>query len=210
MNTELERRLFDLLLGIADPVRPHPELAAPVARSELLKPAAVLIPIVVGATDIQVILTVRNANLNSHPGQISFPGGRVEKTDASVADTAMREAHEELGLEPRAVRIIGSLTPCITGTGYKVVPVVGLVPPAYPYLPDENEVAEIFAAPLRHLLTPENHARCSAMFQGQRREYYEILYGNYRIWGATAQMIVDLYGRLAVEPHYSALKQLII
>jgi 8-oxo-dGTP pyrophosphatase MutT (NUDIX family) len=157
-------------------------------------PAAVLIAI----TDRPapgVILTVRREHLRTHAGQVAFPGGRIDPGEDAVA-AALREAHEELGLAPNAVEVVGELKPYRTVTHYVVGPVIGVVPPDLPLEPHEHEVADWFEAPLGHLLDPENQQRRSALFQGRERHYYEIMWNERRIWGATAAMIVNLSRRL--------------
>ena len=209
----LERRLTSLLGRIALPTGPHPELgsgrSAHHEGTKPLVPAAVLVPLVVDARGVNVVLTLRDANLKSHPGQISFPGGRVEADDPDVAHTALRETHEELGVAPEHVRVIGALAPVHTGTGYSVVPVMGLIPPAYPYVPDTREVAEVFDVPLRFLLDPANHTPQAYVVEGRRRQYYEILYRGHRIWGATANMIVSLYQKLERDAVYMDINALL-
>ncbi len=189
------QRLRHLLGGAVDPIGPHPAVAA------AQRPAAVLFPLTWDGDALHAVLTVRNANLKSHPGQISFPGGRVEPRDADVADTALRETFEEIGVVPGDVTVIGSLPPYLTGTGYCVVPVLGCVPSGYAYRPDPREVAEVFHVPFEHLLDPSNHARKVREFNGRSHQYYEIDYRGRVIWGATAGMIVALHGRLTA---YSA------
>jgi 8-oxo-dGTP pyrophosphatase MutT (NUDIX family) len=157
-------------------------------------PAAVLIA-VTDRKEPGVILTVRREHLRTHAGQIAFPGGRIDPGEASVA-AALREAHEEILLDPAAVEVIGTLEPYRTVTGYVVTPVLGITPPDLPLQPHEHEVAAWFEAPLDFLLDPVNQHRRSALFQGQERHYYEILWNDRRIWGATAAMIVNLSRRL--------------
>ena len=157
-------------------------------------PAAVLVAI----TDREepgVILTVRREHLRTHAGQVAFPGGRVDPGE-SIKEAALREAQEELGLEPAAVDIVDAIEPYRTVTNYLVTPVVAVVPPDLSLFPHEHEVADWFEAPLAHLLDPEQQLRQSAMFQGRERHYYEIIWEGRRIWGATAAMIVNLSRRL--------------
>ena len=157
--------------------------------------AAVLIAI----TDREnpgVILTVRRDDLRTHAGQIAFPGGRLDPGEDAIA-AALREAHEEILLEPSAVELIGSLEPYRTVTAYIVTPVVGVIPPDLRLEPHEREVADWFEAPLEFLLDPANQHRRSALFQGRTRHYYEILWNDRRIWGATAAMIINLSLRLS-------------
>lgn len=156
--------------------------------------AAVLVA-VTDRPDPGVILTVRREHLRTHAGQIAFPGGRLDAGEDSIA-AALREAHEEIRLDPTAVDVIGAIEPYRTVTGYVVTPVVGVIPPDMPLQPHEHEVADWFEAPLAFLLDPANQQRRSALFQGQTRHYYEIVWNDRRIWGATAAMIVNLSRRL--------------
>jgi len=139
-----------------------------------------------------MLLTQRTDHLHHHPGQVSFPGGRVEEGDASSVDTALRETEEEIGLVRRHVELLGALPPYRTGTGFEVIPVVGLVAPPFELTLDAFEVAEAFEVPLSFLLDPGNHERHSMEVRGRQREYYAMPYGGYFIWGATAGMIVSL------------------
>ena len=142
-----------------------------------------------------VILTVRREHLRTHAGQIAFPGGRLDAGEDSL-EAALREAHEEILIDPVAVDVIGAIEPYRTVTGYVVTPVLGVIPPALPLAPHEHEVAEWFEAPLDFLLDPANQRQQSALFQGAWRNYYEIVWNDRRIWGATAAMIVNLSRRL--------------
>lgn len=157
-------------------------------------PAAVLIAIT-DRRDPGVILTVRRDTLRTHAGQVAFPGGRLDPGEDSVA-AALREAQEEIFLDPAAVEVIGPIEPYRTVTSYRVTPVVGVIPPDLPLEPHEQEVADWFEAPLRHVLDPANQICRSALFQGRERQYYEIEWNGRRIWGATAAMIVNLSRRL--------------
>lgn len=157
--------------------------------------AAVLIAITDRA-EPGVILTVRREHMRTHAGQIAFPGGRVDPGEDAVA-AALREAQEEILLDPAAVDVIGTIEPYRTVTDYRVTPVIGVIPPDLPLEPHEHEVADWFEAPLSFLLDPANQQRLSALFQGRERHYYEIVWNERRIWGATAAMIVNLSRRLA-------------
>lgn len=157
-----------------------------------LRPAAVLVPIVMRAEGLTMLLTQRTDHLHHHPGQVSFPGGRVEEEDASPVDTALRETEEEIGLARRHVELLGALPSYRTGTGFEVVPVVGLIAPPFELALDDFEVAEAFEVPLSFLLDSGNHQRHSMEVRGRLREYYAMPYGRYFIWGATAGMIVSL------------------
>jgi 8-oxo-dGTP pyrophosphatase MutT (NUDIX family) len=163
-------------------------------RARASKEAAVLIAII-DRDEPGVLLTVRREHLRTHAGQIAFPGGRIEPGETAPA-AALREAHEEVLLDPAAVDLIGSIEAYRTVTGYVITPVLGVVPPELPLLPHELEVAELFEAPLDFLLDAANQRLESALLQGRERRYYEIVWNGRRIWGATAGMIVNLSRRL--------------
>lgn len=164
-----------------------------------LTPAAVLFPIVVRDAGHTVMLTQRTAHLRDHAGQISFPGGRVEADDLSPTHTALRETEEEVGLSRERVEILGFLPEYLTGTGFRVTPVVGLVHPPFDLQPDPFEVAEVFEVPLAFLLDPANHQRHEMHYRGALRQYFAMPYGDYFIWGATAGMIRSLSQRLGLH-----------
>ena len=160
--------------------------------------AAVLIPLLLKEDGLSVLLTQRTNHLRDHAGQISFPGGRMDPEDQSPNDTALRESHEEIGLDLGRVEIIGHLPEYLTVSGYSVTPVVGLVQPQAEYVLDEFEVADVFEVPLRFLLDPANHqVRLWESEQGGRR-FYSMPYENRFIWGATAGMLRNLYHLLKV------------
>ena len=165
---------------------------------EELKPASVLFPIVLRQSGPSVLLTQRTAHLKDHPGQISFPGGRVEPADDSPAATALREAQEEIGLAARHVEILGYLPEYRTGTGFRVTPVVAVVKPPFDLRPEPGEVAEIFEVPFSFLMDSANHQQHSQHYRGKLRHYFAMPYGEYFIWGATAGIIVTLARALAV------------
>ena len=167
--------------------------------------ASVLVPLVLRDT-ITVLLTQRTDHLTDHPGQISFPGGRAETFDADATATALREAHEEIGLEAPFIDVIGSLPTYTTGTGFIVTPVVALVRPGFSLRADPFEVAEIFEVPLSFLMSPANHHRHAVEVGGMRREFLSMPWQGqdeqgqarrYFIWGATAAMLRNLYRFLA-------------
>ena len=167
--------------------------------------ASVLVPLVV-RDEVVVIFTQRTDHLNDHPGQISFPGGRAEPGDADAVATALREAHEEIGLEAFEVEVLGSLPTYTTGTGFVVTPVVGLVAAKALLRPDPMEVAEVFEVPLSWLMNPANHQRHAVEIAGATREFISIPWPGsdangqprrYFIWGATAAMLRNLYRFLA-------------
>jgi len=157
------------------------------------KPAAVLVPLVQRPEGLSLLLTQRTEHLSSHAGQISFPGGRAEEYDASPADTALREAEEEIGLERRHAEVIGALPVYYTGTNYSVTPVVALLRPPFELRADPGEVAEIFEVPLAFLMDGQNHQRLSAELASGRRSFYAMPYQRYYIWGATAGMLRNLF-----------------
>jgi 8-oxo-dGTP pyrophosphatase MutT (NUDIX family) len=167
-----------------------------VEKIKALTPAAVLFTLVHRPEGYQVLLTRRAEHLRDHPGQISFPGGRMEAEDASPRHAALREAEEEIGLSPDLPRVLGYLPTYRTGTGFQVYPVVALLEPPFALRLDHFEVAEVFEAPLDFLLDPANHRRESLFYQGAWREYTAMSYGDHYIWGATAGMIVSLSRRL--------------
>ena len=156
-------------------------------------PAAVLFPLVVREHEPAVLLTKRTDHLHHHPGQISFPGGRVEAADTSPIDTALRETEEEIGLDRRHIELIGTLPDYLTGTGFRVTPVVGLVTPPFELTLDAFEVAEAFEVPLSHFLDPANHEQHSIVHEGRVRQFHAMPYQGYFIWGATAGIIMSLY-----------------
>lgn len=158
-----------------------------------LRPAAVLVPLVDHEGEMGVVLTQRTEHLNKHAGQISFPGGRIEADDKTAVDTALRETEEEIGLTRNDVEIIGRLDDYVTGTGFVVAPIVGIVRPPYVTNPDPFEVADIFEVPLNFLIDPSNHKRHSKTFNGVERQFYAMPYEDRYIWGATAAMLVNLY-----------------
>lgn len=158
-------------------------------------PAAVLVAIT-DRVSPGLILTVRREHLRTHAGQVAFPGGRIDPGEDAIA-AALREAHEEISLDPAQVRVLGAADPYRTVTNYLVTPVIGLVPPDLPLHGNEHEVADWFEAPLDFLVDPANQQRRSAVYQGRERHYYEIEWNGRRIWGATAAMIVNLSRRMA-------------
>lgn len=159
-----------------------------------LRDAAVLVPIVERERP-GLILTKRSSALKHHPGQIAFPGGKVDAGDHDVVAAALREAHEEIALA--GAEVIGTLAPHVTVTGYNVTPVLALVPPDYRATPDPREVAEVFELPFDHVLTPANYLVESRRWRGRRRYYFTVPWGPYYVWGATARMLRALADRMA-------------
>jgi 8-oxo-dGTP pyrophosphatase MutT (NUDIX family) len=188
----LAQRLRDALSS--NPSAAPLEGDLPELRAEASVAAAVLIAIT-DRPEPGVILTVRRDTMRTHAGQVAFPGGRIDPGEDAVA-AARREAHEEIGLEPEAAQVVGAIEPYRTVTGYVVTPVIAVIPPDLPLSPHEHEVADWFEAPLAHLLDPAKQLRRSTLFGGQERHYYEIMWNERRIWGATAAIIVNLSRRL--------------
>jgi len=171
---------------------PGNEHEAPAA----LTPAAVLIGVVTHDRPT-ILLTRRTDTLRRHAGQVAFPGGRIDPEDADPTAAALREAHEEVALLPHAVDVVGVTDAYSTGTGYHIVPVIGLIAPNLPLVPAADEVASIFEVPLDFVLDPVNHQLRQTEWQGRLRSYYVITWETHEIWGATAAMIVNLSRRLA-------------
>ena len=160
--------------------------------TEPLTPAAVLVALIERSAGMTVLLTRRTESLSSHGGQISFPGGRVEQNDGAPVCTALREAEEEIGLAPSHVEILGRLANYVVGTGYRITPVVGFVDPVQHFVRDEREVAEIFEVPLDIVMERKNYRQEQMRVKNIDRSYYVLPYGRYRIWGATASILVNL------------------
>lgn len=158
-------------------------------------PASVLIPLVLRENGPTLLLTQRTAHLNDHAGQVSLPGGRVDESDVSAIDTALRETEEEVGLHRRHIEILGSLPDYFTGTGFRVTPVVSLVQPPFDLRADPFEVAEIFEVPLAFLMDGRNHQRRAIELPNGsgRRTFYAMPYDRFFIWGATAGMLRNLF-----------------
>lgn len=158
--------------------------------------ASVLLPLVL-REELTVLLTERTAHLSTHSGQVAFPGGKRDPEDVDAAATALREAHEEVGLDATYVQVLGNLPIYATGTGFQVTPVVALVDPAAPLRPNPYEVADIFEVPLRFLLDPAHHERHSYLWNGTQREWFAMPYQDgarqHYIWGATAGMLRNFY-----------------
>ncbi|MCM5569810.1 CoA pyrophosphatase [Burkholderiaceae bacterium FT117] len=167
------------------------------------RPAAVLVPIVAHAGAPSVLLTQRTLHLRQHSGQVAFPGGRYEPADRTPVHTALREAHEEVGLDPARVEVIGRLPDYLTGTGFQVTPVVGLVAPGLELRPDPQEVADVFEVPLGFLMDPRHHQRRLVEVGGAQRIFWAMPWrphpaaDEYFIWGATAAMLRNLYRLLS-------------
>ena len=170
----------------------HPRVAGP----RQLRDAAVLIPVVDHGPEASVILTKRAEKLTSHSGQVAFPGGRIDPTDVSPEAAALREAEEEIGLDAGHVEIIGRMPDYVSGSGYRIAPVLSIVRPGFTLSINEHEVDAAFEVPLRFLMDPANHAQNSREFNKRVWVYYDMPYGGQRIWGVTAGIIRTLYERL--------------
>jgi 8-oxo-dGTP pyrophosphatase MutT (NUDIX family) len=161
-----------------------------------LRAASVLVPLIERGTGLRLILTRRAALLKHHPGQVAFPGGKQDPDDASPLAAALREAHEEIGLAPGAVEVLGALDPHETVTGFTVAPFVGLVAPGFVPVIDPAEVAEVFEVPLDFALDPANFQVHARVWQGRERRYYVLPYGPHYIWGATARILRTMADRM--------------
>ncbi len=161
-------------------------------ESRKLRPAGVLIAILDAEPGARVLLTKRSSALRHHPGQIAFPGGKVDAGDSGPVQAALREADEEIGLRRENVEVLGTLPSHETVTGFCVTPVVGHVRAAFDVAPEPGEVAEVFSVPLAHLADPANFRIRSRFWQGRKRHYFTVPYGPYYIWGATARILRGL------------------
>jgi len=196
------RLTLDVPAGLTDP-------NVPVTRGDLdldpamweragvaaTRPAAVLVPVVERAEPM-VLLTQRTPDLPRHAGQISFPGGKIDAADASALAAALREAKEEIGLDPALVEPIGYLDVYLTFSGFRILPMVARVAPDYQLALNQAEVADAFEVPLAFLMAPENHQRLSRDWRGITRDYYAMPFGGRYIWGITAGILRNLYERI--------------
>ncbi|TCO73453.1 CoA pyrophosphatase [Rhodovulum euryhalinum] len=173
----------------------NPDFVMPEGR--VLRAAAVLVPIRPAPSGLRVILTKRSSRLRHHPGQIAFPGGKLDEGDDGPVGAALRESHEEIGLPPGLVEVLGTLPPHETVTGFTVTPVLGHVRDAFDPVPEAGEVDEVFEVPFDHVMDPARFAVQSRIWRGQRRHYYTVPYGPYYIWGATARILRALADRVA-------------
>ena len=160
-----------------------------------MRDAAVLIPVVDHPQGATLILTRRNEALRAHSGQVSFPGGRIDKTDPDAIFAALRENCEKTGIRPGGIEVNGSLPFYIASSGFRITPVIGVVQPGYQLDINEDEVAAVFEAPLSFLMKPENQTQGSREYEGRVWKYYDMPYGGQRIWGVTAGIIRSFYLR---------------
>lgn len=173
----------------------NPQYAPPAGRK--LRNAAVLVALIDRPEGIGVVLTKRSSRLKHHPGQIAFPGGKQDETDQSLVDTALREAHEEIGLNPDSVEVLGKLPTHETVTSFTVTPILGVIHGQFDPVPEQNEVDEVFYAPYAHVTDPDKFVVQSRRWMGQRRHYYTVPFGPYYIWGATARILRGLADRIS-------------
>ena len=197
-----ERLRFDVPPGLTDPnvLAPTGDFGTDtmlqiIAKEKPLRPAAVLIPVVEREMPT-VLLTTRAAHLNEHAGQISFPGGKIEPTDSSPLDAALREADEEIGLKRSFIDPIGYLDVYATGFGFRIMPVLARVKPGFELTVSQDEVDDVFEVPLAFLMDPVNHKLGTKEFRGMQRSFYEMPFEQRYIWGATAGMLRALYERI--------------
>ena len=191
MGPDALTRAFDRGTGASSDFDLNPGTVLPEGR--VLRPAGVL----VGVLDGRVILTKRSSHLKHHPGQIAFPGGKVDPTDTGPEAAALREAQEEIGLDPGQVQVLGHLPQHETITGFAVTPVLAHITGPFTPLPEAGEVDEVFTVPLSYLADPANYRIEGRVWRGDWRRYYAVPYGPYYIWGATARILRGLAERLA-------------
>jgi 8-oxo-dGTP pyrophosphatase MutT (NUDIX family) len=191
MGPEALRKAFDLTTGASSDFDLNPEVRLPPSR--VLRDAAVLIAV----TEGRVILTKRSSRLKHHPGQIAFPGGKIDAEDDGAIGAALREAEEEVGLPRGLLDVLGTLPAHETVTGYRVTPVLAHLRAGFAAVPERGEVDEVFSVPLSFVTNPANFRVERRRWLGEWRRYYAVPYGPYYIWGATARILRGLADRLA-------------
>ncbi len=204
-TADLRRRAHGVLAPLKS--RISSEVEVPAGRSDFeLNPemkilegaerkqtAAVLIPVIERENQASILFTQRTDEMPTHAGQISFPGGKMDARDANVVETALREAHEEIGLEAEFIDTIGFLDDYVTSTGYRISPLVAIVRQGFSITPDQSEVADVFEVPLSFLMNAQNHEMHTREWRGAHRKFYAMPYESRFIWGATAGMLRNLY-----------------
>ena len=183
-------RLLDQVSGETSDYDLNPDLKLPPGR--VLRPAAVLVPVWLREDGPRVILTKRSSHLKHHPGQVAFPGGKIDPTDASPEAAALRESCEEIGLSAEKVTLLGRLPSHETVTGFTITPILATVAADFIPEPEAGEVEEVFDVPLGHLLSPSRYRIERRLWRGQWRHYYAVPWGPYYIWGATARILRGL------------------
>lgn len=158
-----------------------------------IRDAAVLIGVIPRQDGATALLTQRPDTMSTHAGQVAFPGGKVDAADENEVAAALREAHEEVGIDPHRVDLIGRSAEYVTGTAFRITPVVGVLPADFEPAPCDVEVAAVFETPLSYLMNPENHKTAEILYRGKPRRYFEMPHNGYRIWGVTAGIIRKLY-----------------
>lgn len=200
MNAPGRDPLAGVIRALARPGRPssdydlNPDIR--LAEGRVIRPAGVLVAFVPGPRGVELLLTKRSSRLKHHPGQIAFPGGKVDPGDADAVAAALREAREEVGLDPANVEILGTLPAHETVTGFSVTPVLARAKAPFIPVPEAGEVAEVFTVPLSHVLDPANFRIERRRWLGQWRSFYVAPWGPYYIWGATARMLKALADRI--------------
>ncbi|NKJ02113.1 CoA pyrophosphatase [Novosphingobium sp. SG707] len=190
LRYKLERLYHTGMAGPVPALFPDPRTAG----IEEFKPAAVLIAVTERAAP-GVLMIHRPGTMRAHAGQVALPGGRLDPGETDI-DAAVREAQEELGIDPRHVDVIGPLDVFLTGSGYAVTPVLALIPPDLPLVPNPDEVAEWFEAPFGFVMDPANHQRRAIEWEGKTRHLVEIPWNGHRIWGITGAILANLSKRL--------------